>query len=203
MGEEKIEAKVNQEDMTLTKEDFIDLYKEAQSCENQIRTASRNSTSIFTTLLLAVVGGGFTCVRFALPEKILAGCLMICVGLIIFGLSAIAYRQFISDFIRQVEYMTIQGKIEDIIGLTDEKKYHANKFWSKEPIVPNSYIKFRTIPVNSENSSMFIKSLVSGKSTKMKIYYGIFALIGVGFIVGAILVFTGVISLDSITGAKE
>ena len=99
--------------------------------------------------------------------------------------------------------MTIQGKIEDIIGLTDEKKYHANKFWSKEPIVPNSYIKFRTIPENSENSSVFIKSLVSGKSTKMKIYYGIFALIGVGFIVGAILVFTGVISLDSITGAKE
>lgn len=203
MGEEKTEAKVNQEDMTLTKEDFIDLYKEAQSCENQIRTASRNSTSIFTTLLLAVVGGGFTCVRFALPEKILAGCLMICVGFIIFGLSAIAYRQFISDFIRQVEYMTIQGKIEDLLGLTDEKKYHANKYWSKEPIVPNSYVNFRTMDKNRENSSEFIHGLVNGKSTKMKIYYGIFALIGVGFIVGAILVFTGVISLDSITGAKE
>ena len=203
MSKTKITEMSNEAEMTLTKDDFVDLYNQAQSCENAIRTASRNSTSIFSSLLLAVIGGGFALVRFVLPERVMAGCLMICIGLALCGLSVVAYKHFVSDFRRQVEYMSIQAKIEDILGLSDAKKYHAQQYWSDEPVVPKSYVDFRNDKRNCASTSDFINNMLKGKSVKMIGYYGIFVAIGLAFIVAAILVFVGVIDVGAFAGSKE
>lgn len=175
----------------LTKEELIEIYNQAGEGENELRNAARSGMGTFTSLLLAVLGGGLAGIRIISADRVLLVSFTLCVGALLIALSRIAYVNYISDFTRQVEFMTIQGKIEDILGMTSGKIYHAESYWKDEPIVPSTFVEFRKS--HKESSQDFIKCLVKDKAKEIRWYYLTFALIGVGFLVLGILSAFGVI----------
>ncbi|MCY0902704.1 MAG: hypothetical protein OWU32_11055 [Firmicutes bacterium] len=91
----------------------------------------------------------------------------------------VAILHYRSDYRRQVETMTIQAKIEDVLGLTNVDQYQTT-YWNHEPIVPPLYVEFRK---KHPNSSDFVDSFVTGTDmTYIRVYYLMFSLIGVLYI---------------------
>lgn len=175
----------------LSREELMTVYEQAGEGENELRNAARNGMGTFTSLLLAVLGGGLAGIRIIATDKVLLVSFTIIVGVLLIVLSRIAFTNYISDFCRQVEFMTIQGKIEDILGLTDERNYHASSYWKNEPIIPATFVGFRK--EHAGCSKEFIDCLVKDKSKEIRWYYVTFAVIGVGFIVLGVLGGFGVI----------
>lgn len=173
----------------LSKEDFLELLKQANENEKDVREAKGSTFATNTGILTATVGGALAGVRLLISNSTIDGAFSMICGLIIMALSYASYCQYRSNFLRQVEYMTIQAKIEDILGLTDAKKYHAKNYWIDEPIIPASYISFRKKYKNNTNS--FISNIMKTNDLSvMKWFFGVYGFIGVLlFAVGILMLF--------------
>lgn len=174
--------------------ELVEIYKLSQESENRLREAQSHELTAFTSVLLAVIGAGLAGVRLLNTDHVLQSVFMIIISFVTISLSIVAYKMYMYNFLRQVEYMTIEGKIEDILGLASSKKYHATNYWASESIVPNSYIRFRS--THSQSSDDFIKSMLKVKSREMRFYYFVYIAIGVLFFIIGFLNLFNIISLS-------
>ncbi len=153
---------------------FLD---QAMNSENTIRNTTRSTMNYYSTLLLSITGG------ILLISKDLTGLLFsLCFllgGVCLIIIPTIAFLHYRSDYRRQIEMITIQAKLEDILGFTDADKYQTT-YWNHEAIIPPLYVSFRKSHTDSND---FVSSFI--KSTDMiyvRIYYLIFGLIGIFYI---------------------
>lgn len=156
---------------------LLTVLQQAVSSETEIRNTARTTLNYYSTLLLSLTGG------ILLLSKSLNGALFeLCFligGICLIVIPNVAILHYRSDYRRQVETMTIQAKIEDVLGLTNVDQYQTT-YWNHEPIVPPLYVEFRK---KHPNSSDFVDSFVTGTDmTYIRVYYLMFSLIGVLYI---------------------
>jgi len=172
-------------DMELfTREELFNLYKIEIDRENEIRAKWRKSMEVYLTMLLTVFSGSLLLANF-LNEKKLGMICFIGGGIIIIMLAMIAYFHFKLDYKYQMEILSIQAKIEDMLGLTSPEKCILPPRWKNEALLPSWYYEDK----NKESSTEeFISKMCSSKAINFyPIVYFIFSLLGVMLIVFGII----------------
>jgi len=159
------------------KDILLEFLGQAMNSENTIRNTTRSTMNYYSTLLLSITGG------ILLISKDLIGVLFslcfILGGICLIIIPTIAFLHFRSDYRRQIEMITIQAKLEDILGFTDVDRYQTT-YWNHEPIIPPLYVSFRKSHTHSNDFvNAFIKS---ADMIYVRIYYLIFGLIGAFYI---------------------
>lgn len=167
-----------------TQEELVELYKLEISRENEIRTKWRKSMEVYLTMLLSVFGGSLTLANF-FKLKYLAVISLIGGGIIIIMLATIAYFHFRLDYRYQMEFLSIQAKIEDMLGLTSPQRCILPARWGNEALLPAKYYSDKDTPSTSEK---FISKMCSLKEMNFyPLVYFIFLLLGVGLIILGII----------------
>lgn len=177
----------------LTKSDFLTLLTSAYTAEAEVRTAFRQTMGRYSTILVAVIGGTLAGMQGTRSCPVLAVSFAISGGLVVLSMAFAAYCHFKSDFRRQVEWMSMQAKYEDILGLTDVRRCHALNFWKEEPIVPRYFVECRQ---KASDTMAFVNLLMRGPgSLAIKLYYVSYMVIGMALIaLGCYMLFEGVVS---------
>lgn len=162
-----------------TREELMELYKLEINRENEIRSKWRKSMEVYLTLLLTVFSGSLVLANF-LKEKLL---IMFCFmggGLIVVMLAIFAYLHFRLDYKHQMEILSIQAKIEDMLELTNPDKCILPPRWGKEALLPPWYYSNKN---ENSNTKEFVSKMCSFKSINFyPIVYFIFSLLGIGLI---------------------
>jgi len=153
---------------------LLKLLDQTYQSENAIRNSTRTTMNYYSTLLLSLTGG------ILLISKDLKGILFtFCFlfgGIFLTVIPIIAFFHYRSDYRRQIETITIQAKIEDILGFTDVEKYHTT-YWNHEPIIPPFYVKTRN---KHDDSIEFVNSFIKGTDMiYVFCHYFLFSLIGI------------------------
>ncbi len=167
-----------------TPEELFNLYKLEIDRENEIRSKWRKSMEVYLTMLLTVFSG---CLVFAnfLKEVTLIMLCFIGGGTIIIMLALIAYFHFKLDYKYQMEILSIQAKIEDMLGLTSPEKCVLPPRWGNEALLPPWYYADKE---ENSSSEKFVLKMCSFKSINFyPIVYAIFSLLGIGLIIFGIM----------------
>lgn len=163
----------------MTNDELIEILKIAIESEQSLRGEGQSSINTYTQTIIYVIGGALAGFRILSGLGYLPGIFAFVAGVIIIVLSISGYFYYESMFRRQVEYMTIEAKIEDYLGLTDRCLYHSSQYWDKECIIPNNYIRTR---VDNKSSDIFISTIMKQKMKNIRIYYATFASIGIAML---------------------
>jgi hypothetical protein len=159
------------------KDILLQFLDQATQSENTIRNTTRATMNYYSTLLLSLTGGILLISKGL--DGVLFGLCFLLGGVCLTIIPNIAFLHYRSDYRRQIEMITIQAKLEDILGFTDIDKYKTT-YWNHEPIIPPLYVSARKTHPDSVD---FVNSFI--KSTDMiyvRIYYLIFSLIGMFYI---------------------
>lgn len=169
---------------SLGDKELLELYKLEISRENEIRARWRKSMEVYITLMLTVFSSSIIFANF-LSDKTLSMFCLIGGGSIVVMLAIIAYFHFRLDYRYQMEILSIQAKIEDLLGLTDTNKYRLPLRWKNEALLPPWYYNSK----NTESSTKeFVKEMCSLRRTNFyPLVYLIMSLIGIGLIVFGII----------------
>lgn len=165
---------------------LVRLLFEQIKLENTLRNTARTTMNFYSTLLLSLTGGILIILK-DLKESILFNMCFTIGGLCLIVISIMAGYHYKSDYRRQIESITIQAKLEDVLGLTNVSKYQTT-YWNHEPIIPLLYVNTRS---KYESSSDFVESFVKGTDMSyIRIYYSVFTFIGICyFIFGIVLLY--------------
>ncbi|MCH5301060.1 MAG: hypothetical protein J1E56_07055 [Ruminococcus sp.] len=163
-----------------TREELFELYKLEISRENEIRTRWRKSMEVYLTMLLTVFGGSLTLAN-VFKAKFLTASSLIGGGIIIVLLAITAYFHFKLDYKYQMEILSIQAKIEDLLGLTSPNRCNLPARWGNEALLPTRYYEDKDKPSTSEE---FVSKMCALKRINFyPLIYLIFFLIGIGLII--------------------
>lgn len=161
---------------------LMPLLDRAIETENTIRNTSRSTMNFYSTILLTLTGG-ILYISQGITDQILFILLFLVGGVCLFFIPIMAYQHYQSDYRRQIEYITIQAKLEDILGLTDTEKYQTS-YWNQEPVVPLAYVDYRK---EHDSSFAFVESFIKETDTRnVRRYYSIFQAVGVVYVVYAL-----------------
>lgn len=167
-----------------TREELFNLYKLEIDRENEIRSKWRKSMEVYLTMLLTVFSGCLVLANF-LKEKLLVMFCFIGGGIIIIMLAIIAYFHFRLDYKYQIEILSIQAKIEDMLGLTSPEKCVLPPRWGKEALLPPWYYADKD---KESSTKKFVSRMCSFKSINFyPIVYLIFSFLGIGLVVFGII----------------
>lgn len=161
-----------------SKEDLFALYKLEIDRENEIRTKWRSSFNVYLTMLLSIISAIFIFVNFLSEshQELEKSCFLVGGG-IVFLLALIAYFHFRLDYRYQMEILSVQAKIEDMLGLTSPEKCTLPERWGNEALLPPWYYDNKEKPSSSKE---FVKRMCSMKSINFyPLVYFVFALVGV------------------------
>lgn len=167
-----------------TRDELFNLYKLEIDRENEIRSKWRKSMEVYLTMLLTVFSGSLLLANFLVEKKLGMFC-FIGGGIIIIMLVIIAFLHFKLDYKYQMEILSIQAKIEDMLGLTSPEKCILPPRWKNEALLPTWYYADK----NKESSTeQFVKRMCSFKTINFyPIVYLIFSLLGIGLITFGII----------------
>ncbi|MBD5118490.1 MAG: hypothetical protein HDT37_05200 [Clostridiales bacterium] len=170
-----------------SKEELFALYKLEIDRENEIRTKWRSSFNVYLTMLLSIISAVFVFANFLSEshtgtEKY---CFMIGGGIVTI-LAIIAFFHFKLDYRYQMEILSVQAKIEDMLGLTCPEKCTLPQRWGAEALLPPWY--YDNEAIHSSSSKEFIDYMCSMKSMNFyPLIYAVFAFIGVLLVVVSFL----------------
>lgn len=167
-----------------TREELYDLYKLEINRENEIRSKWRKSMEVYLTMLLTLFTGCILLANF-LKEKMLVMCCFVGGGIIMVLLAVLAYVHFRLDYKYQMEILSIQAKIEDMLGLTSPEKCVLPPRWGKEALLPPWYYSNKD---EESSTQQFVARMCSLKKINFyPIVYLIFSFLGIGLIVFGIV----------------
>ena len=169
--------------MEFSREELWKLYEIEIKRENEIRARWRSSLNVYLTMLLSFISAIILIANFASKY---ANICFVGGGILVICISILALLHFRLDYKYQMEILSIQAKIEDLLGLTDSTKVDLPLRWENEALLPDWYYSNK----NSKSSTtIFVKSLCSIKRINgYTFFYIVFVLFGVGLIVlGTIL----------------
>jgi len=136
-------------------EELLKLYELAINEEHHFLDAHQNRVAFYSGILSALVAGTVAGFFQASEWYHLA---FLCIGpVLIFVVSTIAIDGTLRFYQRFVDAVTVRAKIEQELGLTEERSVNTNvsgSYWQSEPIIPPRHIKSRK---ESESSDAFIK----------------------------------------------
>lgn len=164
--------------MEFSKEELWKLYEIEIKRENEIRTRWRNSFNVYITMLLSFISAIILIANFASNYDNIC---FIGGGILVVFLSIIAFLHFKLDYKYQMELLSIQAKIEDLLGLTDPNKVKLPLRWENEALLPKWYYANKNEKSSTEN---FINTLCSIKRINgYSFVYLVFVLVGISLIV--------------------
>lgn len=169
-----------------SKEELFDLYKLEIERENEIRTQWRASFNVYLTMLLSIISGMLLLANFLSGSGMEKPCFIIG-GCAVVALAIVAWLHFKLDYKHQMEILTIQMKLEDMLGLTSSEKCMLPPRWGDEALLPPWYYSVKNI--SSSSSKEFVDDMCSMK--KMNFYplvYIIFSFVGLSLIVLGVIV---------------
>jgi len=140
-----------------SKEELYNLYKLEIERENEIRARWRNSFNVYLTMLLSIISGMLLLANFLSDFDMVSPCFTIG-GCVVIALSIIAWFHFRLDYRYQMEILSIQAKIEDMLGLTSPERCDLPQRWGNEALLPPWYYSEKNIPSSSEK---FVKRMCS------------------------------------------
>lgn len=161
------------------KELLIKLYELTYKDESEIIQLEQKTLTLFTSITLAVVGGILFVIKdindfFVKELTFFTG------GILIIILSILAIKAYRSNYRRHLESIAKRAKLEDLLGLNDDK-YKGILYWKDETIILTRYIKDR---IQYNNSEDFVKDrLNKGFAPIVKNIFISISLIGVLFII--------------------
>jgi len=161
-----------------------------------IRLGQRTLT-LFTGLILAVVGGALIVTR-DIPEPTMKLASFLISGTLVLVLSYLGVRGYQSNYRRQLEAIASRAKLEDLLELGDTTKFGGKTYWKEEGLILRRFIVDRGQYTDSEQ---FVKDRVEkGFAVVAKTVYGILSLVGV-FLIG--FGFFQLFSVDRLLYATE
>jgi len=164
-----------QEDF-FSKEELFLLYEIEIKRENEIRSKWRSSLNIYVTTILSLLTGAVVYVMF-INNYIYMKIFIIFVGFLIISISLIAYFHFKLDYKYQMEILSIQIKIEDMLGLSDSKKCCDKHRWKGEALLPKSYYENSKM---AKTSDEFISKMCSIREINYySLFYYVFVILGI------------------------
>lgn len=162
----------------LDKSDLLFLYDLEIKRENEIRDKWRKTMNFYLTTILTLLSAVILLVEFYKDSKMFK-IILIFVGILIIALSIIALLHFKLDYKYQMEILSIQMKLEDILGLNDVNNPLLKNRWEGEALLPASYSKN-----NFKSSEDFVKAMCGMKKINFyEVLYYIFAFMGIGIII--------------------
>ena len=171
----------------MKKESFSDeelflLYEIEIKRENEIRDKWRNSLKFYVTTILTILTGTVVYVNF-IKSTMYSRFFIMCIGFLIIIIGLIAMLHFKLDYKYQMEILSIQIKIEDMLGLSDPEKCRNKHRWSGEALLPKSYYdNFK----KTNSSDDFVKKMSRMREIYCyNLFYNVFVLLGI------IIVFIG------------
>ena len=159
----------------------MELYRIFIERENEIRKSWRQMLQFYITTCLTIFASIMLISNISstlLIQKIA----LIGGGACMLGISILAFFHFKLDYTYQMELLSVQCKIEDLIGLTDETKIHLPQRWKDEAILPPFYYANKD---KEGSTTLFLKSMISIK--RMNCYPLIYAFLSI-LSVGTILI---------------
>lgn len=161
-----------------SKEELYSLYKLEIERENEIRTRWRNSFNVYLTMLLSIVSGILLLANFLSESNIYNLCFIVG-GCVVIALSIIAWFHFRLDYKYQMEILSVQAKIEDMLGLTSPERCVLPQRWGDEALLPPWYYS-----TEKSSSKEFVKRMCSMRNINFyPIIYMIFAFLGMALVV--------------------
>lgn len=160
----------------LTNEELLQLLHKAIDEEIELRNTLRSTMNTYITLILSIIAGVLTIssvssVAIIMPLAFVLGGILCCY------VSLVGFQHYKSDYIRQVECIVEQAKLQDILGLTDPMVYRMRTYWKGESLLPESFIRTRK---ECKTSEEFIKWFVKYTDTKwVRVLYICFVVLGV------------------------
>lgn len=137
--------------------------------ENELRDKWRNSLKFYITTILTILTGAVVYINFidsAMYSRVF-----------IIIISLIAMLHFKLDYKYQMEILTIQIKIEDMLGLSNPEKCCNKHRWKGEALLPKSYYKNKK---DTESSDVFVRKMSSiRKINYYSMLYYVFVLLGI------------------------
>lgn len=174
-------------DEILGKDDLLQLLQASVTCETEIRNTLRDTMSTYITLLCSIVAGilaisSISTVRLIMPLSFAFG------GIIVSWISIVGYQHYKSDYTRQIEEIVEQAKLQDLLGLTDPNMYRLRTYWTKESLLPQSFVETRRACKTSKD---FVTWFMKNTDTRwVRSLYICFGVIGAVFaVLGCLLLF--------------
>lgn len=168
-----------------SKEELYSLYKLEIERENEIRARWRNSFNVYLTMLLSIVSGILLLANFLSESNIYNRCFIVG-GCIVIALSVIAWFHFRLDYKYQMEILSVQAKIEDMLGLTSPERCDLPQRWGNEALLPPWYYSTK---MDSSSSEEFVKRMCSMKNINFyPMIYMIFAFMGMSLVVLGVVI---------------
>lgn len=162
-----------------TYEQLMELYKIFINRENEVRKSWRQMLQFYITtcltifasiMLISNISDNITIQKIALMGG----------GICMLGISILSFFHFKLDYTYQMELLSAQCKIEDLIGLTDENKVKLPNRWKGEAILPPSYYANKN---KLGSTSEFVKSMAQTKRINFyPLIYAFLSLISIGTI---------------------
>lgn len=157
-------------------EELFILYEIEIKRENELRDKWRNSLKFYITTILTIFTGAVVYINF-IDSAMYSRVFIMCIGLFIIIISLIAMLHFKLDYKYQMEILTIQIKIEDMLGLSNPEKCCNKHRWKGEALLPKSYYENKK---DTESSDIFVRKMSSiRKINYYSMLYYVFVLLGI------------------------
>lgn len=160
----------------LNKSELLQLLQSAVQEEIELRNTIRSTMNSYITLLCSIVAAILTISSFTLSETFIKPITFVIGGLICSIISLVGYKHYKSDYVRQIETIVAQAKLQDVLGLTNGSLYPMNTYWKSESLLPQNFIETRKI---SKTSKEFVDWFIKNTDTKwIRLMYSCFFAIG-------------------------
>ena len=173
----------------LSQTELLQLLQFSSQEEIEIRNTLRSTLNTYTTLLCSIIAGILTISSISNPTPLLQSLALIIGGVVTCCISFVGYRHYKSDYVRQIESIVSQAKLQDILGITDPSLYKLSTYWKGESLLPASFIETRT---QCKTSEEFISWFIKNTDVKyIKLLFSCFFSIGIFVFFVGILFFIG------------
>lgn len=160
----------------LTTEELLQLLHFSSQEEIELRNTLRSTMNTYVTLLCSIIAGVLTISSLSASTPYIQPIAFIVGGIVCCCISFVGYRHYKSDYVRQIESIVSQAKLQDILGLTDPELYKMKTYWLTESLLPSNFIKTRK---QCKNSDEFVNWFIKNTDTKyVRLLYSCFFVIG-------------------------
>jgi len=167
------------------KELLIKLYELSFGDESELIQLEQKTLALFTSITFAVIGGILFVLK-DIDDSFVQELTLFTGGILIIILSILAINAYCSNYRRHLEAIVRRAKLEDLLGLNDDK-YKGKVYWKDEALILTRYITDRGKYKNSED---FVKDrLNKGFAPIVKKIFISISLIGFLFILIGIIKF--------------
>lgn len=143
-----------------TEEQLMKLYEIFIERENEVRRSWRQMLQFYITTCLTIFASIMLISNIS-SDVVIQKIAIIGGGACMLGISILAFFHFKLDYTYQMELLSVQCKLEDLIGLTDNTKVFLPPRWKNEALLPPFYYANK----ETEGSTIqFLKAMLSAKS---------------------------------------